>query len=341
MPVLKQFQTTPAMREAIVLDLGDIGAQAARIRAAAETQAQQIITKARATAEQVAKQRGDEAEQRGYNDGLERGLAEGREQGRAEALAQSAEQLRQITAAWSQVATDWEQQRTEMEREARQAVLEFALRTAEKVVHRVIEVDESVVVDQAAQALSMVLSAHDASVRIHPVDRPMLEDALPDLLNELATLEHIDVAEDETITPGGCVVAFGQGRVDARIETQIQRLVDLILPEPPRPPDSDFDDEPGPEPPPTPPGTAAARSTQHEAGQQQADPPQATTRDPALIAPVYEVTDRGLVETHARDGVDEAADTEVPIDPIADAQPANESTNGDAPDEQAKPGNEA
>ena len=276
MPVLKQYQSTPAMREAIVLDLGDIGAQAARIRAAAETRAQQIIAKAQAKAEEIAQQRGDEAEQLGYAEGRERGLAEGREQGKAEALGQYAEQLRQLAAGWSQVATDWEQQRTEMEREARQAVLDFALRTAEKIVHRVIEVDESVVVDQAAQALSMVLSSHDASVHLHPVDRPVLEDALPELISELANLKHIELVEDESITPGGCVVTFGQGKVDATIEKQMQRLVDLILPEPPAPAydepelDESADDS----------ATAQAQAA----------------LDPGSIAPVFEITDQGLVE---------------------------------------------
>lgn len=303
MPVLKQHHSTPAMREAIVLDLGDIGAQAARIRAVAETKAADIIAKAQSRAEQIAHQRGEEAEQLGYQEGLERGLAEGREQGRAEALAQSAEQLRQLHAAWSQVAKDWEQQRTEMEREARQAVLEFALRAAEKLVHRVIEVDESVVVDQAAQALSMVLSAHDASVRIHPVDRPMLEDALPDLIKELATLEHIELVDDEEITPGGCVVAFGQGRVDATIERQMQRLIDLILPEPPRPV---YDEE------------------EAELDKSDAGTPHAPHADHAIDqAPRYEITERGLVEAG---GASDLGDGD-PTDNASDESDAEEGEN--------------
>lgn len=304
MPVLKQHYNTPAMREAIVLDLGDIGAQASRIRAAAETQARQIIEKAQAKAEQIARQTAAEAREEGYAAGLEQGLAEGREQGYAESLAQSAEQLRQLTEAWSQVATDWEQQRTEMEREARQAVIEFALRAAEKIVHRVIEIDETVVVDQAAQALSMVLSAHDASVRMHPVDRPMLEDALPDLLKELSTLEHIELVDDETVTPGGCVVAFGQGRVDATIETQVQRLVDLILPEPP-----DAFDEP------------AAESFVDETMLQDDVPAvphtdQLTDTDASTISPVFEITEQGLVEK---------------------GNPAMQQSNGDEPTEPIDP----
>lgn len=295
MPVLKQHQNTPAMREAIVLDLGDIGAQAARIRSAAETHAKQIIAEAKAKADELALQQAEQAKEDGYNEGVEQGLAEGREQGRVEALADAAQQLQQLTAAWSQVAGEWEQQRVEMEREARQAVLEFALATAEKLVHRVIEVDESVIVDQAAQALSMVLSAHDASIRIHPVDRPMLEDALPQLLSELATLEHIDLVEDEAITPGGCVVAFGQGRIDATIEVQMQRLVDLILPGAPEPTEDESPDEIDPE-------ADAMRPK----------------IDPIPNAPVYEITEQGLVESGALPSADEGDASGPVVDAVED-----------------------
>ncbi|MFK7789907.1 MAG: FliH/SctL family protein [Phycisphaeraceae bacterium] len=309
MPVLKQHNNTPAMREAIVLDLGDIGAQAARIRASAETQASKIIADAQAKSEALADELHDQAEKQGYSAGLEKGSAEGREQGRAEALAESAEQLRQLTAAWSQVATDWEQQRTDMEREARQAVLAFALSAAEKIVHRVIEVDETVVVEQAAQALSLVLSAHDASVCIHPVDRPILEDALPDLIRELASLEHIELVDDESITPGGCVVAFGQGRVDATVERQLQRLVDLILPEPPQ--------EEIEEPPTEPTATLADLSAQeNEAVVDMQGVADAAAREvvepvvqPVPTPPVYEITDQGLIQTQ------DAGDAESPEEP--------------------------
>ena len=301
MPVLKQYQTTPAMREAIVLDLGDIGAQASRIRAAAETQASQIISKAQEKAEQIAREREAKAQEDGYAIGLEQGLEEGRKQGHAEALAKSAEELRQLTAAWSQVVTEWEQQRVEMEREARQSVLNFALMAAEKLVHRVIEVDESVVVDQAAQALSMVMAAHNASVRIHPVDRPVLEDALPDLLKELSSFEHIELVDDESITPGGCVVAFGQGTIDATIERQLGRLIDLILPQAEdqsayQQASADIELE-------QPPVTSATEV--------------AKPQTPGLNPPVYEITEQGLVEVSpGGDGDSSALNPPMPDDAV-------------------------
>lgn len=295
MPVLKQHHNTPAMREAIVLDLGDIGAQAARIRAAAETEASKIISDARSESESRAGELEEQAKAQGHAEGLEQGLAEGREQGRAEALAETAEQLRQLTAAWSQVATDWEQQRVEMEREARQAVLDFALSAVEKIVHRVIEVDESVVVDQAAQALSLVLSSQDASVSVHPLDRPLLQDALPELVKELATIEHIELVDDESITPGGCIVSFGHGRIDATIERQLERLTDLILPKPQEQAIEAAVDGPGVVEAATsePVAEVDLQGVADAAAQEVAE----SLIEPVAKPPVYEITEEGLVQT--------------------------------------------
>lgn len=318
MPVLKQYQTTPAMREAIVLDLGDIGAQAARIRAAAETQAQQIIAAAEDKAERLAREREAEAAQRGYAEGLERGLAEGREQGHAEALSQSAEQLRQLTEAWSQVVTEWESQRVEMEREARQSVLNFALSAAEKLVHRVIEVDETVIIDQAGHALSLVLSAQNATVRVHPVDRPLLNDALPQLLDELNEVQHIELVEDASITPGGCVVAFGQGTIDATIERQLGRLIDMILPA------ADESPERAEEP-------ESSAIVREQRGKPDAQSGSSAGVDPDTIAPVYEITEEGLVEASGKPQV--GGPTAVPADETVDGNEQNETGESDEPGE--------
>ena len=114
--------------------------------------------------------------------------------------------------------------------EARQVVAEFALKMGERLVHRVIEVDPSVVVDQVAGALALVLRPLDVSVRVNPTDLAVISQALPQLLEEFDHLEHIHLAEDGNVSPGGCLVSYGQGQIDATIETQIRRVVDLILP---------------------------------------------------------------------------------------------------------------
>lgn len=231
MPVLKASRHGQSFaKDAIVLDLGDLGRQAARLRAAAEAKAAQIITDAERHAAQLVEGAETRGFEQGRQAGYEQGLAEGREQGHSEALAAAADNLAKLQQAWTDVANQLDGHRREMDREARQAVLEFALKLSEKVVHRVIEVDPTVVVDQVAGALAHVLRPLDVIVRVNPADKPLLEKAIPELMSEFRHFEHIHLFDDENISCGGCMVTYGEGEIDATLEMQMQRILDLILP---------------------------------------------------------------------------------------------------------------
>ena len=230
MSVIKADKTVGFTKDAVVLDLGDLGRQAARLRMAAEDKAAAIVTQAERKAKELAAGAEAIGFEKGEAAGFEQGLAEGREQGRQEAFEESREQLAQIQAAWSDVAGQWDGQTKQMAIEARQVVAEFALKMAERLVHRVIEVDPTVIVDQVAGALTLVLKPMDVSVSIHPSERATLEQAMPQLMAEFEHLEHIHLVEDDRVSPGGCIVSYGHGQIDATIETQIRRVVDLILP---------------------------------------------------------------------------------------------------------------
>jgi flagellar assembly protein FliH len=230
MPVVKNQQAAPMIKEAIVLDLGDIGRQAARMRLAAEAKASQVVEEAQREAQQLVSQAAERGYQEGHAKGHAKGIEEGRKKGHAEALAAGADRLAKLQQAWSDVASQWESQRKDMAREANQAVLHFALAVAERVVHRVLEVDRSVIVDQVANALSHVLRPMDPCVKINPTDRPLVEEAMPQLIREFTQFEHVQLIDDESVSPGGCVVATGQGLIDAQIETQLERIVEMMLP---------------------------------------------------------------------------------------------------------------
>lgn len=230
MPVLKNQDATAAFKDAIVLDMSDVRKEAARVIADAKAEALRIIETSRQEKERISTAAHDEAFERGQADGMDQGLREGREQGRAEALQQTLAELQQLRDAWVQAVRSLEEQRQQLDRQARQAVLDFALLLGRKLVHRVIEVDDRVIVDQVATALSHVLRPLDVTIRIHPDDRPTLERALPDLVAQIAGLEHVRLIDDPQIGRGGCAVGYAQGQIDATLETQMRRIVELLVP---------------------------------------------------------------------------------------------------------------
>jgi flagellar biosynthesis/type III secretory pathway protein FliH len=230
MPVLKNNSAAPLLREAVVLDLGDLARQGERLVAAARQRADRIIAQAQQQAEQLAAAAHQQASAQGRDEGLQQGVEEGRRQGRAEAFTQMQVQLQAVQQAWSDLAAQWQAMRAELEAQSRDAVVDFALQFAERIVHRVIEVDPTVIVDQVAAALEHVLQPLEVTVLIHPDDRPALQEAVPQLLEEFAHLTTIRLREDSEVARGGCELRFGQGAVDARIDHQIERIVDLMLP---------------------------------------------------------------------------------------------------------------
>jgi len=230
MPIIKQQISQPLIRDAVVLDLGDLGRQAARLRAAAQAKAEQILTDARDEAQRIiaaAKQTGYDA---GHAQGLAEGLEQGQTQGHAQALAASGEQVQQLTQQFTAVAQQWNDHRTQLDRDARSAVLSFAVKFAQQVTHRVVEVDPDVIKDQVASALSRVLEPTDVTIHVHPDDQATLREVLPDLLAGLTHLQHVELAEDPAVGRGGCQLYLRGGEIDATLATQIRRLTEVMLP---------------------------------------------------------------------------------------------------------------
>ncbi len=231
MGVIKNVHADRLAKQAVVLDLGDLGRQADRILGDARDGAERITAAARAEAQKLI----DSAADRGYQQGHQRGLQEGREagerEGRARAVQKFEPQLEQLINAWTAALERWETDRGEMLLAAREDVVRFAVAAARKVVMRVVAADSTVIEDQLAEALALVSRPTTIVVSVHPNDRTIVEAVLPRLVSRFQQCEHASVRDDETLTPGGCVVATAGGRIDAAIETQLDRIARTLVPD--------------------------------------------------------------------------------------------------------------
>jgi flagellar biosynthesis/type III secretory pathway protein FliH len=232
MAVIKHAQSERMVKDAIVLDLGDLQRQGQRILEAARAEAAKIIAAGRAEAARAT----DSADARGHEIGHERGLQEGRERGRTEGRDEALEEIRprlsQIAAGWEAALVRWDADRAAMLVAARREVLVLALAVAERVIHRAISADASVIADQLDHALELVTRPTEVAVTIHPDDRPALELALPGILDRRPPCRHAAIREDPTVARGGCVVTTRGGRIDATIDTQVRRIVEALVPPP-------------------------------------------------------------------------------------------------------------
>jgi type III secretion protein L len=232
MAMIRQADVQSFTRDAVVLNLGDLLAQGEAIKARARAEAAEITAAARQERERIMKGAREEGLALGKKDGLAQGLVEGRAQGQAEALAQTKERLAALDDAWTKTAAEFGAGKDEMLASARRDVLRLACAIAERVVKRAVSLDPTLVRDQVAAALEQVGRATRVRVLVHPDDEPLVREALPSLAACVGGEGQVTLAGEASLSRGSCVVrTVGGGVIDASLETQLDTIARVLLPD--------------------------------------------------------------------------------------------------------------
>jgi flagellar biosynthesis/type III secretory pathway protein FliH len=108
---------------------------------------------------------------------------------------------------------------------AKNAAVILARKMAEKIVGRAVDLDPAVMADIASQALH-ASGARGSSVvlRIHPEDLPAVAERKPRWLGGEDSPAEVRIVADASVGRYGCVVETQVGRLDARLQTQLDVL---------------------------------------------------------------------------------------------------------------------
>jgi flagellar biosynthesis/type III secretory pathway protein FliH len=139
--------------------------------------------------------------------------SEGFETGRADGVAEAAVAL----------ATAHREAARLVEAAAPSAIA-LAAKMAEKIVGRAVVLAPETLAEIVGEALAACRPGPGAvRVRVHPDDLAAVEARRPALVAR-APASMIELCADETVGRHGCVIETPQGRVDARLETQLAAL---------------------------------------------------------------------------------------------------------------------
>jgi len=228
-PVQKGAAAQRMAREGIVLSLGDLRSEGERLVAEARAAAAEILASARRQAQALI----DTAEEKGIALGVERGFEQGRaageQSGRNDAQAQLREQASSLNAAMETALQSWEAERETIMRQAAQDIVGFSVALARRIVKRLPEIDADVVAGQLEAAIRLVGRPTSMVVRIHPEDEALVNALLPDYAAKIAQCREATTEVDPSMNRGGVIIRTVGGEVDASIETQLDRLTELVL----------------------------------------------------------------------------------------------------------------
>jgi flagellar biosynthesis/type III secretory pathway protein FliH len=188
----------------------DARAQAAAIVAAAEARAQTIRREAETAREQARRE--------GYQAGLDAGAAT-------------------VTVTLLAAAAEAERVRAAADRAAAAPLTEravpIAVKMAEKIVGRAIQLSPTLLADLAGQALAAAGGARAPLVRlrVHPEDLPILErdEHRRRLVARIGAGRELRLVADPAVGRYGCVIEAGALRLDARLDSQLAALERALL----------------------------------------------------------------------------------------------------------------
>ena len=231
MGLIKRADIEDYTRESYVMDLQDLEKRGRALIDAANTQAAQMIQQAQNERDRLVSSGEKLGFEKGYQEGIEKGIVEGREKGIQEARESQSELLNQLSEMWVSQLDAFESQRDAMIEEARTQMVQLAAMIASRVTRRVVELDPSVVMNQIEAALSSMTEPSRLVIRVHPDDAQAAQVELAKMIDRFASCEHAQVIADSKIERGSCIAQTKSGGViDASIPTQLDRIIDAILP---------------------------------------------------------------------------------------------------------------
>lgn len=239
MALIKSTTAVSLMKDAVVLDLGDLRRQGEELVRRARIEAERIVAEARAERERILAGAREEGRAEGMAKGLEEGTRLGIEQAAAAAIADHHAQVEGLEGAWRAALGAFEAEREGLVQAATRDVIALALEVARRVVKRTVELDPGVVADQLRAVLGVVTRPTELVIAINPLDRALVERALPGLVAAMPAVRHAHLVDDPGVSRGGCVARTrgdaalgdaGGGEINADIPVQLDRIVEALLP---------------------------------------------------------------------------------------------------------------
>lgn len=122
------------------------------------------------------------------------------------------------------------EKRAQVLRTIEEDVLKLSVKLAEKIVGREIEQSDGAARGEiVVNALRAARQQEMLTVRVNANDLPLLEQMRDEKNNAFGRAQFIDFVADQSVKDGGCIVESSSGTIDARIETQLRILENVLL----------------------------------------------------------------------------------------------------------------
>jgi flagellar assembly protein FliH len=195
----------------------------------ARRQGQEIVAAAEAAADGIRRQ----AHAEGVAAGQREGLAAARQLVDAHsaelAARQTQEQLRTVLPAFQAAVQSLHIERDRWLAAWEAAAVKLSAAIAEKILHHELSRRPELALPIIREALQLAAGQPHIELHLHPLDLDLLRDCGKEAAGRLAAVGEATLVADENVARGGCLIETRHGVIDARLETQLERITGELL----------------------------------------------------------------------------------------------------------------
>jgi len=190
----------------------------------AEEEAQKIITEAQLKAKEFENESRIAIENE-RKEAVDSGKTEGKEEGYAYGKAE-VDRLIERTQVVLERAQD---KRADILSETEKQIIGLVLLISRKVIKVLSENQRNIIISNVVEALRKVKSKGDIIIRVNLADLQLATEHKEDFIRLIEKSKSLQIIEDSTVDPGGCIIETDFGEIDARIASQLSELENKIL----------------------------------------------------------------------------------------------------------------
>ncbi len=192
-------------------------------------QAQRMLLEAQQQVEQIRKNAVEQGRQTGLAEGLKQSETQIQQR-----LQQQAEQLTQqrlsaLLPVLQKASGQLQQERQNCLAHWELQAMELVMTVCEKLVHQQLAVDPLLLKARLSEILQLTIGAHQIVIRVATTDLEQLGPELETVIQAVEQRAEVQILADPALAPGDYIVETEHGQIDARIQTQLNRIAHELI----------------------------------------------------------------------------------------------------------------
>ena len=188
-------------------------------------QAKSILLEAQVEADKIRQQSEEEGRRRGLEHGLQQAQKEIKQKIEKSSQTLTEKRMKAVVPQLAEAVAEIKKLQDEAESYWQQQGVQLAVAIAEKLIHRAILDDPSIVNDRLQEILSMVIGESHLQITLSAEDVQRLESQQEQIANFVRAVG-LEWSVDDSLSSGDFRIHTHYGEIDARVDTQLDRIAE-------------------------------------------------------------------------------------------------------------------